>query len=433
MENKGIYKMKYLKYNKKNKMSGGLLRITYNYGNVMILQAIYSYCHLLSGSIIDKSKSADSTCKIKPNYNNCTILKSLKIPMQSTFFPKKSREIDVRILIDELNNNLVLCFSPNLYLPCEYISNELIDKFFELYDTIIEIFQSREFQFIHFVGHSQGMSCCTMFAYFIMIIEDNNINITTTDKIFTNDQIYDLNDIKFTHTYDDHHTDLNKLKNNEGMIDFLSMENYNIPSYDLERKIMYISRDEEEIRFLISENEEISLQQISNYKNIFLNNMRDKINKKIEQYRNNTVKLNEKIFICGGGGFPVLFKTADEFLYFITFYKKKYRNYMNFTMSQNNRKIYDAYMFNVDGINVYNFFTHDIQAPSRSIDMGNFPKNTIVKDEILFFGNTLDNRKIIDYLELVHSYSLYRKKFLNRMETFGEEIELFTLHYTNDT
>lgn len=357
---KYIYRKKLFFYNNIKYGGGHKLNISYDkfYYDINY-NSIYAYVHLLIGCIkFENKNSLDKTdieinseiCPPDFKYNDCNFLFKVGIQSKSSYYELNGYSYTNAYCVhDKINNDLAICFLPGNVTPAEYFSRDTINGYVELYEKIINICKNINYNNIHLVGHSNGMSCAIMFGYFIMIIEDNipetEYKLETVDK-FLNFQI-------------------KKNRNN---------------------------------------NDEI--QRLQNSRSKFETNILQWEKQLKEKIKNLKMSMNggimHKIFICGGGGFPVLFKNRNEWENFLKNYNYKFIHFIN-KINTNNGYIYDPYMHNIYGIDVLNFDARDID---------NFNKIDMTK---------LQQYKILEYETYqkeylyIHEYQSYYNKLKKRI------------------
>ena len=381
-----LYRQKYLKYKKKyltlKNQFGGDFTIEFdeiiNRHSILsnIKDAFYSYCYLFRTSI---EKENEKICSKDFAKINCSLIDKIEFEIIGCH---KKDICNIKILKDNKFNNLVICFEHGSLLMCPIISIDLLTKLSMLYEKIYHVCTQSDYNKIILVGHSMGASIIIIFMYIIMIIEKSTTSI-----------MYNYESKYFCYSNDD-----------------LSVPEYVYYTEDFEEE----KKDENEHNIkwntkIKVQKEKIKKCETDKYESSILNS----IIKKGLPY------IHNKMEICIGGGFPVLFRNTDlhNFKEMIDFYNNKFIHLIN-TKKDDTGKIisYDPYVLNMDRnfgfhskIELSNFITYDIDYLIE-INLNELP---------VFFRHHLEPDNL-DSLNIVpldyHMYVKYietLKKFIN--------------------
>jgi hypothetical protein len=307
--------------------------------------------------------------KMINNNRSCKLIKTI-----SNFFYTSNNEVYKNILILNVNNYIVINFPPGI--PAYYNTTKTLYYYIQNYKTIPEtifneliillsnikfFIESKKYKNIILIGHSRGMTIATYVAYILLILSSEDDLINTLPK---------------------HHNVkefINKLKT------FIS-ENNNKEIFLREQllknksnKIIYYKLLEEfkKVRdFNIISNELLNLKLLKN-------------------------SIQKQIYICGTGGYPILWTKAEEFNIFNDFYLNKYIHIISGD-NENNIQQYDIctyynynmYIYNKIGLELEN----DINKTKQQKNINKIKQIKNINYTYFNFGsivfNLLNNNKI---------------------------------------
>jgi hypothetical protein len=359
------YKYKYLKYKKKYlELKGEHISIEYDSSileNPMLSklkESIYSYCYLLSTSLRNEESEI---CPKHYTKISCVLIDNIEFGV-SGGIPCK-----IKILKDNVYNNIVLCFAHGTIFFCNSYDIELINNLKMLYEKLQKILETTEHNQIIITGHSMGSAVARLFTYMIMVIESS-----TED------------DIKIPDKY------CSMLK-----------EDISIPIFKGDEKSRFY-----EIRKKTHEEEwcettKWKLINIPEERNTVKCAFKEIISKKYP-------KIHDKIYICIGASFPVLFRKDDydEFKKYINFYNNRHIHIVKVEGDY-----YDEYTLNyyykkgyITGLELSNFEVYNIFNLQTVINLNNLPSVYKQIEESSFFGDALEFHKYVNYIPILKKY-----------------------------
>ena len=388
------YEYKFNKYNNKVvkllTQIGGSFNVTFDTlltdkFDDLKCESVYSYAHVLNTTFFEDKCSSDvkglacdvltevdldfycypyATCAGK--YTNYTI----------------SDIVKVTIIKDLKFNNIVVCFPTGSINICDVYTNELIDSFWYLYLYLRQI-DTTTYKNIHMVGHSRGMSASILFTIFVFLLE-SGADMEEYAHMF--EPSFESLKSTLKKQY------LDKLE--ENLLFCFAFESTVVQDRDCTdgsfRKVI------DDIKIFGSE-----------MKNITANLVR-KINEcKSTLTKMSTLAIKDRVFICGGGGFPVIFDETS--VRFFTKYKKFFNDrYIHFVNC--NDTMCDMFSYNmVNNNTVTKLMTMHL------VNINDFVTSTqskILNVNVALVGDN-GNEEYKDFYyskSNLHQYSFYRDK-----------------------
>jgi hypothetical protein len=365
------YKNKYLKYKKKYlALKGGNITIAYDSYLLedpilsKMKESIYSYCYLLRTSIEDDQSKICP--KDYPNIN-CNLIDTIEFEVNGI---SGSATCNIKILKDNIHNNIILCFKHGSVLFIPTFDNELLNKLKEIYEKLQIL---TDYDKIIITGHSMGASVARLFTYMIMVIESSTID-----------------DIKIEDRYCT-----------------IVEEDMSIPIFKYDDEEYYEEeKKSHETRF------NRAIKKNLDSKLIKINTIKCNLKEIIEK---NYPKIHPKIDICVAGGFPVLFRKNDydEFKKYVNFYDNRYLHFISTQENDEGNLTYDPvtlnYCYNhgifskleLSNFEVYNIY--DLNKINLN-DLPPFFKHTEEPDNMYNLKFTYSNHFYYNYIPILKRF-----------------------------